>query len=53
MVTNFDNASFFQGDDFVRIADGAEPVGNDERGASFEDCLQCLLDQIFGFGVDR
>src|ERR1700722_13688297 len=41
----------FQHDDFIRIADGAQPVRNGEHGSSFHQAFQGFDDQSFRFGV--
>src|SRR5690606_19614907 len=39
--------------DTVRVADGGEAVGDDERGAAFEEPGQRLLHERLALGVER
>ena len=47
VVALLDHFSVFEDDDFVRIEDGFEAVGNDEAGPSSDNSLHSLLN--FGF----
>ena len=48
-----DDALAFQDDDLVGVADGGEPVGNDDGRAARHQPFQRLLDEQFGFGIHR
>ena len=45
-------SAILQRQDSVGVADGAEPVGDDQAGTSLHQSIQCLLDQDFAFGVE-
>ncbi len=47
-----DDASVFQYQNLVGIADGAEAVCDDETGATAHESLESLLYQPLGGGVD-
>src|SRR4029079_18723174 len=48
-----DDRSVLEDDDEVRVADGRETVGDDERGAAVEQAAQRALDASLGADVDR
>ena len=52
MSAAFDDASVFQYQNLVGIADGAEAVCDDETCATAHESLESLLDQSLGGGVD-
>ena len=52
MCAAFDDMSFIQHQQQVRVADGAQAVGDDEAGASFQQALQRLLDKPLGARID-
>ena len=41
----------FQHDDFIRIADGTQPVGDGEHRSSFHQSFQGFDDQSLRFGI--
>ena len=43
--------AIFQYDDFIRIADGTQPMRDGEHGTAFHQSFQRLNHQPFGFGV--
>ena len=51
MGTGGGDAAFFQDQDEVGGADGAEPLGDDEAGAPAHQALQRQLDEVLGFGI--
>ena len=52
MRAAFAEATFVHHQDQVGVADGREAVGDDERGATFEQFFQGLLDRVLGLGID-
>jgi hypothetical protein len=48
----FDDATVFDDEDLVGLADGGEAVGDDEGGASLHEEVEAGLDEGFGFGVE-
>ena len=46
-----DDLAVFDDDDFIRIADGGEAVGDDKTGASLHEAQQGFLDSRFGARV--
>ncbi len=51
MFAAFDDLAIVDHQHHVRIADGAQPVGDDKTGAPFKQRGQGFLDQAFGAGV--
>src|SRR5699024_9951957 len=47
-----DDAALFQDDDAVGVADGGQPVGDDEGGAAVHQAVHAGLDHRLGAGVD-
>ena len=45
------DAALVEDEDEVCVADGAEPLGNDEGGAALDEDFEGLLDEHFGLGV--
>ena len=41
----------FKHDDHIRVGDGAEPMGDDERGAVAQQFVQSRLNQLLALGV--
>ena len=51
MGSFFCDATIFQDNDFVCVADGGEAVCNDEGGAALVDNFEGFSDSVFGFCV--
>ncbi len=51
-VGMFDDTALIQDQDHIRIQDGAEPVGNDQTGASLHNPFQGLLYERFALAVE-
>lgn len=51
VVALLDYLSIFEDDDFVRIEDGFEAVGNDEAGPSCDNSLHGFLNLSFRHGI--
>ena len=47
-----DDIAVAHDEDPVGFAHGAEPVGDDEGRAFFQEVVEGLLDEFFGFGVE-
>ena len=45
--------AFVQNNDAIAILDRGEPVGDDQTGSVLHELIQSILDEEFGFGVDR
>ena len=52
MRSLFDDLAFFEDVDPVRVLDGGEAVGDDERSAVFHQAVEGGLDLALGFGID-
>ncbi len=52
MAAHFGNVAAIEDDDPISVADGAEPVGNHDRGAGAQDPMHGVLDRPFRFGVE-
>src|SRR5699024_10562722 len=48
----FRDAALFDDDDFVRIAYGAQAMGDDDVGAPYEQRVEGFLYEFFAFGVE-
>ncbi len=48
----FDGAAIGHDDDHIGVADGGEPVGDDDGGPAFAQCRECGLDRGFAFGIE-
>src|SRR3954452_1063054 len=48
-----DDLAVFEDEELISVADGAEAVGYDERGAAPEKLFESGLDEALGAGVDR
>ena len=53
MVTGGDNAALVEDQNQRGVADGAEPVGDDEDGLADDQLAERLLDQLLALGVER
>lgn len=53
MVAGLGDLAVVQDDDLVCVADGVEPVGDDEDGAMLDEPGQGLLDGVFVDRVER
>ena len=52
MCTAFDDLPVVEYADEVGILDGGKPVGDDNGRAVFHQIVKCLLDELFGLGVE-
>ena len=52
MRADFFYCAFFKDDDFIRMFDGAQAVGNNDDGFVFDKFCQRLLNKGFVFGVE-
>jgi len=52
MGAALDDPAAVDNDDLVRVAHGAQPVGDDDAGASAEEHLHGALDAALALGVD-
>ena len=48
MAAAFGDASAFEDEDLVGVADGGEAVGYDEAGAVFHEAVERFLDKTLG-----
>ena len=48
----FDHAALVEDDDFVGVADRAQAVGDDERGAAVDEAVDGFLHELFGDDVE-
>lgn len=46
------DAAFFEHDDLVGVADGAQAVGDDEARPAFHEAVEAGLDEAFGLAVE-
>src|SRR6266851_1825358 len=53
VIALFRHNAFFQHNDFLGIADGAQPVRNGNHRPPFHQSFQRLDNLLFGFGVER
>src|SRR5690242_10741076 len=47
-----DDRAFFEHENDIGVADGAEPMGNHERSSSFEDLIEVSFHVLLGFGIE-
>src|SRR4029079_11085453 len=47
-----DDAPAIEDEDLVGMADGGEPVGDDEAGAARHEAIEGALDEALGLGID-
>ena len=52
VVAPLDDLALLQDHDGLGVADGGEPVGDDEHGAARHQPVHALLDELFRAGVD-
>ena len=52
MVALLDDVSVFHDENQIRIADGGQPVGDDEACSALHQVIHGFLDLDFGSGVD-
>ena len=53
MAADFGNAALIDDRDAVRVANRGKPVGDDQRGASFGQCIERCLNRALGLRVER
>ena len=51
MAASFGDASAFEDEDLVGVADGGEAMGYDEAGAVFHEAVEGFLDEALGGGI--
>ncbi len=52
MAALFNNLTIVDDADHVGVTNGAQAMGNDNRGTAVQQCAQGVLDQAFGQAVD-
>ena len=52
VCTAFNDLSFLQYNDLIGMADGAQPVGNDDAGEVGHHFIDSVLYQSFAFGIE-
>ena len=52
MCTLLDNSAGIENQDQISMGDGAEAMGDDERGSPLQQAFQAVLDQAFAFAVE-
>ena len=53
MRSFFNNAAVAHHDNAVGLLDGSQAVGDDDAGPAVHQAFQCLLNQPFGFIIQR
>ncbi len=51
MRSNFLDFAFIQHNNLVRLLNGGQAVGNNNRCSSFHEVIDCMLDHFFRFGI--